>query len=60
MPAMIAVMIPFSGETPDAMAKAMARGSATMPTINPERISFESVSRDIPSFKSENKLSDLQ
>ena len=34
-PAITAVMIPFSGDTPDAMANAMARGKATMPTITP-------------------------
>lgn len=42
--------INFSGETHDAMAKAIARGGATMPAINPERISFHIVSRDIPCF----------
>jgi len=43
IPAMIAVIIPFSGETPDAMAKAIDNGSATIPTINPAKKSFESV-----------------
>ena len=34
-PAITAVIIPFSGETPDAMAKAIAKGNATIPTIMP-------------------------
>ena len=34
-PATIAVMIPFSGVTPDAIPKAMASGNATMPTMMP-------------------------
>ena len=34
-PAMTAVMMPFSGETPEAMPKAMASGRATMPTMTP-------------------------
>ena len=34
-PATMAVMIPFSGDTPEAMPKAIANGSATMPTIIP-------------------------
>jgi hypothetical protein len=33
---MTAVINPFSGETPDAIAKAIARGRATIPTITPE------------------------
>jgi hypothetical protein len=56
IPAIIAVMIPFSGETPEAMANAIAKGSATMPTINPDITSFEIVSLEIPSFSSENNL----
>ena len=32
---MTAVKIPASGLTPDAMAKAMASGSATTPTVSP-------------------------
>ena len=32
---MIAVIIPFSGVTPLAIPNAMARGSATIPTITP-------------------------
>jgi hypothetical protein len=34
-PAMMAVKMPASGLTPEAMAKAMASGSATMPTVSP-------------------------
>ncbi len=34
-PATMAVMIPFSGVTPEAMPKAMASGRATMPTMIP-------------------------
>ena len=34
-PATIAVMIPFSGLTPEAIPKAMANGHATIPTIIP-------------------------
>ncbi|MDT4825042.1 hypothetical protein D3C87_825870 [compost metagenome] len=34
-PAMIAVQMPASGLSPEAMAKAMASGSATMPTVAP-------------------------
>ena len=34
-PPMMAVMSPFSGETPLAMPNAMARGRATMPTMMP-------------------------
>ena len=34
-PATMAVMIPFSGDTPLAIPKAMANGRATMPTIRP-------------------------
>ena len=34
-PATMAVMMPFSGDTPDAMPKAMASGRATMPTMTP-------------------------
>ena len=34
-PAMTAVKMPASGLTPDAIAKAMARGSATIPTVRP-------------------------
>ena len=38
-PATIAVMMPFSGDTPEAMPKAIASGSATMPTIMPAMMS---------------------
>ena len=31
----MAVIIPFSGDTPDAIPKAMAKGNATMPTMTP-------------------------
>ena len=41
-PAMMAVTMPFSGETPDAMPKAMASGRATMPTMMPAMRSAES------------------
>ena len=34
-PAMTAVKMPASGLTPDAIAKAIANGNATMPTVNP-------------------------
>ena len=43
-PATMAVMIPFSGDTPEAMPKAMARGSATIPTMMPAIRSFMNVS----------------
>jgi hypothetical protein len=42
-PAMIAVIIPFSGETPEAIPKAMANGSATIPTMIPAIRSAEKV-----------------
>ena len=38
-PATMAVMIPFSGVTPEAIPKAMARGKATMPTMIPAMMS---------------------
>jgi hypothetical protein len=53
---MMAVIKPFSGETPEAMAKAIARGNATIPTIIPETISFDNVSLEIPSLKIENNF----
>ncbi|OQC10237.1 MAG: hypothetical protein BWX79_01347 [Alphaproteobacteria bacterium ADurb.Bin100] len=34
-PAMIAVKMPASGLSPEAIAKAMASGSATTPTVRP-------------------------
>jgi hypothetical protein len=40
---MIAVMIPFSGDTPEAIPKAMANGRATIPTIIPAIRSAENV-----------------
>ncbi|MNW63543.1 hypothetical protein D3C74_417630 [compost metagenome] len=36
IPAIIVVYNPYSGLTPDAIAKAIPRGMATMPTIHPE------------------------
>ena len=47
-PAMMAVMIPFSGVTPLAIPNAMARGSATIPTIMPAMRSFMNISRLYP------------
>ena len=38
-PATMAVMIPFSGVTPDAIPNAMAKGKATIPTMIPAIIS---------------------
>ena len=38
-PAMTAVKMPASGLTPEAMANAMASGSATMPTVMPATVS---------------------
>ena len=43
-PAMMAVMMPFSGDTPEAIPKAMASGKATMPTMIPAITSAASVS----------------
>lgn len=40
-PAMIAVNKPDSGGTPEAMAKAMASGKATIPTVTPAPQSFK-------------------
>ena len=42
-PATMAVMMPFSGLTPDAMANAIARGRATIPTMMPAMRSDEKV-----------------
>ena len=36
----MAVTIPLSGDTPEATAKAIANGNATMPTMMPENRSF--------------------
>jgi hypothetical protein len=44
-PAMIAVHSPASGLSPLAIAKAMASGSATMPTVAPAPTSRTSLSR---------------
>ena len=44
-PATMAVTMPFSGVTPEAMPKAMANGRATMPTMMPAMRSFMKVSR---------------
>ena len=44
-PATMAVTMPVSGETPDAMPNAMAKGSATMPTMRPAITSAASVLR---------------
>ena len=43
---MMAVMMPFSGETPDAMPKAIASGRATMPTMMPAMRSAVNFSRE--------------
>ncbi len=40
-PAIIAVIRPFSGLTPEATAKAMASGNATIPTTMPDKISAD-------------------
>jgi hypothetical protein len=40
IPAIIVVESPYSGLTPLAMAKAIAKGLATIPTINPTTASF--------------------
>ena len=47
-PAIMAVMMPFSGVTPLAMPNAMASGSATIPTIIPAMRSFMNTSRLYP------------
>jgi hypothetical protein len=39
-PATIAVINPFSGDTPEATAKAMANGRATIPTMIPAKTSL--------------------
>ncbi len=44
-PAMIAVNSPCSGFTPEAMANAIASGSATMATVTPAEMSPISCSR---------------
>jgi hypothetical protein len=44
-PATMAVNSPCSGLTPEAMAKAIANGSATTPTVRPAPMSASSVAR---------------
>ena len=39
-PAMMAVKIPASGLSPLAIENAIAKGSATIPTVNPAKTSF--------------------
>src|SRR5690606_15666731 len=55
-PAIIAVINPFSGDTPDAIAKAMAKGKATMPTIIPDKTSLVSCFLLMPSLSKEINL----
>jgi hypothetical protein len=47
-PAMMAVNKPASGLSPDAMAKAMAKGKATTPTVMPAAMSAPNCSREYP------------
>ena len=54
-PAIMAVMIPFSGVTPDAIPKAMASGSATIPTMIPAMRSAMKVLLLYP-FRQENNF----
>ena len=54
-PATIAVMIPYSGVTPEAIPNAMARGRATIPTMIPAMRSDMNVFL-LYVFKQENKL----
>ena len=42
-PATMAVTSPWDGESPHAMAKAMARGMATTPTVSPAKRSERNV-----------------
>ena len=44
-PEMMAVMMPFSGVTPEAMPNAMASGRATIPTMMPAMMSAVRVCR---------------
>jgi hypothetical protein len=44
-PAMMAVNKPASGLRPEAMAKAMAKGKATTPTVSPAAMSAPNCSR---------------
>jgi len=55
-PAINAVKRPFSGETPEAIAKAIASGIATIPVIIPANISLKSCSFEIPSSKTTNNF----
>jgi hypothetical protein len=52
----MAVINPLSGDTPEAIAKAIANGSATMPTINPAITSLCSCFRSTPSLSIENNF----
>ena len=45
-PAITAVKMPAWGGTPEAMAKAIASGSATMPTVKPATASAAKFSRE--------------
>ena len=49
--AITAVIKPFSGDTPDATAKAIAKGKATIPTIIPAKMSFTTCFLLTPDFK---------
>ncbi len=55
-PATIAVMSPFSGDTPDATPNAMAKGRATMPTTIPAMMSRPTCSLDMPLRRSVKSL----
>lgn len=55
-PAMMAVTKPFSGDTPEATANAIANGKATMPTIMPENRSFVNCFFVYPFFKTLKNL----
>ena len=48
---MTAVKRPLSGPTPDAMAKAIARGRAMIPTVIPARRSFLKIEKLYPFLK---------
>ena len=52
-PPIIEVYNPCSGLTPDAIAKAMASGSATIPTIIPALKSFKNNFKLYPSFNND-------
>ena len=55
-PAMMAVTMPLSGETPEATAKAMASGNATIPTIMPENKSLVNCFLEYPFFSTLKNL----